>query len=240
MARFVLVHGSGQNATCWERVAAILRGRGHDVAAPDLPKAPERDTLDGHARRIAAAVPGADAIVVAHSLSGIFLPLVPAHAACRQLVFLAAVLPEARRSVREQLEADPSMFDAAWLAAGARWFDPAEREALGREFLFHDCAATDLPAALATLEPMETRQLVLEPSPAPAPPPDAAHAPGTRPPVSVVATEDRTLSPAWIRRATRRLLRADPLEIRSGHCPQQSRPADLAGLLEAIAEERDR
>src|SRR4030095_4177604 len=38
MPPFVLLHGSGQHAGCWERVGGLLEARGHVVAAPDLPK----------------------------------------------------------------------------------------------------------------------------------------------------------------------------------------------------------
>jgi pimeloyl-ACP methyl ester carboxylesterase len=33
----VLVHGAGGASWCWSRVAPLLRDRGHDVVAPDLP-----------------------------------------------------------------------------------------------------------------------------------------------------------------------------------------------------------
>lgn len=227
MTRFVLVHGSGQNATCWDRVAGVLRGRGYAVAAPDLPKEAAGWTLADHAHRIAESVEGPDDTVVAHSLSGIFLPLVPAKRRPGRLVYLAAVIPEQGKSVRDQFGEDATMFDPAWIAAGERWFDEAQREALGREFLFHDCEEADLPAALRTLEPFDTRALVVEPSPAAA----AASVPAA----AIVATEDRTLAPDWIDRAARRLLKVEPFEIRAGHCPQQSRPGELADLLERIA-----
>lgn len=74
MASFVLVHGSGQDAGCWARVAGELTARGHTVAAPDLPKQPPGWGLQRYADAIAAAVPGPDAVVVAHSLCGVFLP----------------------------------------------------------------------------------------------------------------------------------------------------------------------
>lgn len=49
MASFVLVHGSGQNAGCWSRVGNLLRARGHEVAAPDLPKRAADRGLEEHA-----------------------------------------------------------------------------------------------------------------------------------------------------------------------------------------------
>ncbi|MBK8097302.1 MAG: hypothetical protein IPK26_09350 [Planctomycetes bacterium] len=84
MTTFVLVHGSGQNAACWTRVAAHLRALGHHAIAPELPKTAADMGLAAHAAVIAHAVPDADTVVVAHSLCGALLPLVPTLVACRQ------------------------------------------------------------------------------------------------------------------------------------------------------------
>ncbi len=211
MASFVFVHGSGQNASCWSRVASALTARGHAVATPELPKRAADGGLEGHAARIAAAIDGPRAVVVAHSFSGVFLPLVAQARDCGLLVFLAAVVPEPGKSVREQFAEDPSMFGAEWIAAGARWFDPTQVASLAREFLFHDCDEATLAWALPTVELFETRHLVTEPSPF------------TRwpevPVASIVATGDRTLSPDWSRRATRRVLGTEPIEMASRPLP---------------------
>jgi pimeloyl-ACP methyl ester carboxylesterase len=152
---------------------------------------------------------------------------VPRSVSVARLVFLAAVLPEPGKSVRQQLAEDPSMFDPGWLAAGARWFDAAQARDLAREFLFQDVRGEALAAALDTLEMLDTRQLAMEPCPLGAWP--------DVPAVSVVAADDRTLSPAWGRRLTRQLLGCEPIEIEGGHCPHASRPDELAGLLEQLA-----
>lgn len=52
---------------------------------------------------------------------------------------------------------------------------------------------------------------------------------------SIVATGDRTLSPAWSRRMSARALGVDPIDIEAGHCPHVSRPADVAAILEQLA-----
>ncbi|MGE3171887.1 MAG: alpha/beta hydrolase family protein [Planctomycetota bacterium] len=227
MPHFVLVHGSGQNASCWARSAERLRAQGHATTAVELAKNAPSLTLEDHAHAIADAVADPDDVVVAHSLSGAFLPLVPALARCRLLVFLAAVIPEPGKSIRDQFTGDTTMFAPDWIAAGARWFDPKEQQGLAREFLFHDCAAEDLPWSLASVEAIDTRTLVTEPCPL-ADYPEVATA-------AIVATQDRTLTPDWIRRTSARVLGRAPMEIGSGHCPMNSRPAELAGLLAQLA-----
>jgi hypothetical protein len=53
--------------------------------------------------------------------------------------------------------------------------------------------------------------------------------------VSIVASEDRTLTPDWCRRAARRAGHREIAEIGTGHCPHNSRPAALAALLAGLA-----
>lgn len=227
MTSFVLVHGSGQSAVSWSRVADLLRARGHAVATPELPKRATDWKLMDHARAIADAIDDPRAIVVAHSFSGAFLPLVPAIRECGRLVFLAAVIPEPGKSVSDQRAEDPTMFNDAWIRAGARWFDPIEKEKLGREFLFHDCDQATLPWAYSGMSVMDTRRLVPETSPLERWP--------DVPCTSIVASQDRTISAEWGRRMTRRVLGAEAIQMEAGHCPHVSRPADVARMLEELA-----
>ena len=231
MADFVLVHGSGQNAGSWARVAERLASSGHAVVAPDLPKHAAGWGLQRYAAEIARSV-GPRTVVVGHSLSGIFLPLVAQAGPCGLLVFFAAVLPEPGRSVRQQLQADAAMFNPEWIKAGSRWFAADHVEALAREFLFHDCDDETLPWALSTLEMLDTRSLVLEPCPLQAWP--------DVPSVSVIATEDRTLSPDWGRRVSRLAPRCELTEMHAGHCPHMSQPHQTAELLERLARDAAR
>lgn len=227
MTSFVLVHGSGQNATSWSRVGDLLRNRGHTVATPDLPKHAPDWGLTDYAARIAESVAGPDAVVVAHSLCGVFLPLVPGLRDRSLMVFLAAVIPEPGKSVREQFTQDPSMFSPQWIAAGPRWFDASQAPALATEFLFHDCDEATLAWALDTVEMLDTRHLVTQPAPFSAWPRARA--------VSIVATRDRTLTPEWGRRASRRVLGSQAIELDAGHCPHMTQPRKVADLLESLA-----
>jgi len=224
---FVLVHGSGQNAGSWSRVADLLRARGHGVTAPDLPKDAHDWRLEDHAARIAESITGQQTVVVAHSMSGAFLPLVPPARECALLVFLAAVIPEPGKSIRDQFTEDPSMFSPAWIEAGVRWRDEAQQESLAREFLFHDCDDETVTWGLRSLEMIDTRELVTQPSPFTEWPEVEV--------ASIVATGDKTLAPDWIRNTSRRVLGQEVIEIRAGHCPHVSRPREVADLLEDLA-----
>jgi pimeloyl-ACP methyl ester carboxylesterase len=227
MAELILVHGSGQNASSWSRVGKLLAARGHKVATPELPKgAPDWGLVD-YAAEITRSISSAQAVVVAHSLSGAFLPLVAQIRECAMLVFLAAVVPEPGKSLRQQFTEDPSMFSPAWIEAGSQREDRVAQQTLAREFLFHDCDEETLAWALGTVELMRTERLVTEEAP-------FAEWPEL-PAVSIVATEDRTLTPEWGRRISRRVLGREALEVHSGHCPHMSRPEQIVQRLEQLA-----
>jgi pimeloyl-ACP methyl ester carboxylesterase len=227
MASFVLIHGSGQNADGWKRVGSLLSARGHSVAAPDLPKQQPDWGLREYARYVARSIVGPQSVIVAHSFSGVLLPLLPELRACGALVFLAAVIPEPGKSIRAQFEDDAGMFNPDWIAAGLRWTDQAHHERLAREFLFHDCDEEAIAWAMTTVELFNTRNLVVEPAPFTSWP--------EVPTASIVATHDRTLSADWGRRTTLRVLGKESVEIDAGHCPFVSKPAELATVLERLA-----
>jgi pimeloyl-ACP methyl ester carboxylesterase len=229
MAYFVLIHGSAQNAGCWERVRETLAANGHRVATPELPKAAPDWGLQRYAEGIAGQVPDArpGPVVVAHSFTGVLLPLIAGLRPGCVLVFLAAVVPEAGKSVREQFTEDPGMFHPEWITAGPRWFEPGQSQGLAREFLFHDCDEGTLPWALRTVEPFDTRHLVTERAPF------AAWPPVRR--ASIVASHDRTLTATWCRKMAVRVLGTEPIEIDAGHCPHVSRPREVAAILEGLA-----
>ena len=226
MASFVLIHGSGQNAGCWKRVGDLLTARGHSVAAPDLPKKAPDWGLARYAAEIALSVVDPHTVIVGHSFSGVFPPLVARMKQCGPIVFLAAVIPQPGKSVREQFAEDSGMFSRKWIEAGPRWFDMSQREQIAREFLFHDCDEETLPWALSTMDLFDTRHLVTEPAPIVKWP--------EVPAASIVCTDDRTLTAEWIKKMSRDLLGREAIEIQAGHCPHVSQPAVVARILEQL------
>ena len=110
---FVLVHGAGMGATCWDRllphldrpaVAVDLPGRGRradaDLADVDLNDC-ARAILDD-----VAAVDADELVLVAHSFAGVSVPRVMAELAprLRHVVFLSAVVPADRTAVLDQID----------------------------------------------------------------------------------------------------------------------------------------
>jgi pimeloyl-ACP methyl ester carboxylesterase len=221
MSLFCLVHGSAQNAAGWDLLGRELAALGHTEVRVSLPR--DRPEAGGaeYADAIANALPSDDAIVVAHSASGTFLPLVPARHKIRRMVFLGAMVPRPGVSVFHQIQTDQELFNPAWVGK-----NPMNDAEVAREFLFHDCTEEVYQWALTTRTLMIARQAMMEPCP-------LAQWPDT-PASYIVCTEDRTILPSWQRKTAREFLKVEPMEIASGHCPHVSRPAELARLLASL------
>lgn len=221
MSLFCLVHGSTQNAAGWELLTAELTRQGHEAVCPELPADVPDASATVYADVIAKAVPSDQTIVVAHSASGMFLPLVAAQRPIRKMVFLTSVIPKLETSIFGQFQADRSMFNPEWLGK-----DPTKSDEIARQFLFHDCSPEVTRWALTTLRLMNAKQAMMETCPLKAWP--------STPPTYILCTEDRAIEPEWSRRAARELLGVEALELPGGHCPHVSRPAELAAMLAAI------
>jgi pimeloyl-ACP methyl ester carboxylesterase len=226
MTTFCLIHGSGQGPQGWELLKHQLEARGHRVLTPafrleatDKGAAWHTDTLV-EALESSGQQP-ADVVCVAHSASGVYLPLVAQRWRPRQMVFLAALIPRPGISIIEQFRADPSMFNPAWIGK-----DPRSDE-VAIEFVYHDCPPDRLAWALSTRIYFYAKRAMEEPCLLTSWP--------SVPASYIACAEDRTITPAWQRRAAREWLGVEPVELPGGHCPHVSRPEVLAEVLERIS-----
>lgn len=116
---FVLVHGAGQGASCWDLLVPRLSA---DALAVDLPGRGTRYSvdiasvsLDDCATALQSDVEQADlrdVVLVAHSFAGVTVPRVMAALAprLRHVVFLSAVVPADGTAVLDQI--DPGVREA--------------------------------------------------------------------------------------------------------------------------------
>lgn len=223
MSLFCLVHGSTQNASCWDLLVPRLEQRGHEIVRMNLPTDDPEASATRYSGVITEAIPAErdDVIVVAHSAGGLFLPLVAERRRVQRLVFLAAVIPEIGKSLLDQLKDDPQMFNPDWIGK-----DPTQDTQVALDFLFHDCSPEICNWALSTMSLMHPRRAIVETCPMRSWPPVPAS--------YIVCRDDRTIRPEWSRRAARERLKVDPIELPGGHCPYVSRPAELAEALAAL------
>ena len=181
--------------------------------------------LDWHAETIVQALNGsglnpADVVCVAHSASGMYLPLIADRWSPRRMIFLAAVVPRPGMSVIEQFRADPSMFNPAWVGQNP------DNDKVALDFVFHDCPSDRLDWALSTRIMFYAKRAIEEPCPLRAWP--------TVPAAYIACCDDRTITHGWQRKAARELLGVEPIELPGGHCPHVSRPEALADALEGM------
>jgi pimeloyl-ACP methyl ester carboxylesterase len=227
VALFAIVHGSMAGSGAYTRLATDLDRRGQLVLLIELPV--DRPELTGtdYARLVAEQLDAALAddgkesellVVVAHSASGLLLPLVPSFHRVAHLVYLAAGVPQPGMTLDEQLQAEPDMLNPAWVGV-----DPFQHHQAARRFLFHDCDRSTADWAIATQTPWYPEGMYNERCPLAAFPPV--------PSTSVICVRDRVIRPAWSRRVARDRLHAQVIELPGGHCPHVSRPALLAKAL---------
>lgn len=94
MATYVLLHGAGSDSSYWYRVAPLLRARGHDVVAPDLPVDDGSAGLAEYADTVVAAIGDrTDLVVVAQSMAGFTAPLLCDRVPVSLIVMVAAMIP---------------------------------------------------------------------------------------------------------------------------------------------------
>ncbi len=136
---YVLVHGAGMGASCWEPLLPHLDG---PALAVDLPGRGSRGdvpltsvTLDDCARALlddVAGLEGDDLVLVAHSFAGVTVPRVMAALAprLRHVVFLSAVVPPDGTAVLDQI--DPGVREAVRASTGDGVYhqDPSGAQAM--------------------------------------------------------------------------------------------------------------
>ena len=192
--------------------------RGHEVSAAHLPCDDTEATLHDYA----AAVPPAD-VVVGHSLGGLTIPLVRA----KHRVYLCAFVPVWGKPTRALFAERPLMpgFPDSGITRDERgrtvWVD----EEFALSAMYPD---VDLKVALQTYALLRPQAGTIY---------DGDYPLKRRPRgqvTSIVGRDDAAVSPEWSRRAARKRLGVEVVEIASGHSPMLSRPSDLANLLDEL------
>jgi len=225
MTAYCLIHGSGQGPEGWKLLVHELEQRGHSVLTPAFEVNRIDQGLIWHAETIVNALDRSGmnptgVVCVAHSASGMYLPLIAERWSPRRMVFLAAVVPRPGMSVMEQHRNDPSMFNPAWVRQNP------QDEKVALEFVYHDCPSDRLDWALSTRVMFYARRALEQPCPLRAWP--------SVPSTYIMCTDDRTITPEWQRNAARELLGVEPIELPGGHCPHVSRPQAIADALVRI------
>jgi len=149
------------------------------------------------------------------------IPLLCERVDAAQLIFLAAALPKPKSSFMDRAKTTEQ---DVFLTTGE--VNPFKDRQLAFDYWFHDCSADVAKWASERLRDMRSAKVIFETSP-------IKELPAIKM-ASIVGAEERLLSPVWSRRMTRELLNVEPIEIAAGHCPQVSRPTELAAILDNL------
>jgi pimeloyl-ACP methyl ester carboxylesterase len=163
---FVLVHGSGGTASCWDDVVPFLHEPTIAVDLPGRGNRPyplERLTIGLFADAIAEELVArdlADVVLVGHSLAGITLPAVVERVPerIRHVVFIAAAVPPEGLRVVDMLEPSIRELVEEYARQPPRPVDPALATALFCDGMNEDQTARTLSTMVS-----EGPGLVLEP-----------------------------------------------------------------------------
>lgn len=225
MTSFALIHGAGDVGWYWHLVAAELRGRGHEVVAPDLPADDESATLTDYADVVVDAVGDREDLIVAGQSFGAFTaPLVADRLAADALVLVAGMIPAPGESP-----------DDWWSNTG---YSSAVREQAAKDggltgnpdpyvSFYHDVPRQLAEAAMSKERAHPSQASMVGPWPLDAWP--------NVPTKFVLCSQDRFFPPDFLRRLVTERLGVEPDEIASGHCVALSRPTELADLFEGYA-----
>lgn len=237
MATFVLVHGGGHGGSCWDKLAAELRRRGHRVDAPDLPgmgadRTPfEQLSLSGWGEFIASLVRRSEqpAVLVGHSRGGPVIGEAAERApeAVLGLIYVSAIMiPAGMTTMAAFAGQSTELMESATMTPGGLGFI-MDRE-VARRCFYHRASQADAEVALDRLcpEPLAPNQ---------APMTVTAERWGSLPRAYVECSDDRAV-PLALQRKFQEALPCKPVvTLDSDHSPFLCMPAQLATHLESIA-----
>jgi pimeloyl-ACP methyl ester carboxylesterase len=160
----------------------------------------------------------AHVVLVGTSCTGIIIPVVTMVRPIDHLVFICAGLPDIGRSATDQISRD-GVLHTEW----TNFDGPPDGPEAARTFMFNDCDGEVLEWSLATVRLFLPRLVYEEVTPLTMWP--AVHS------TYILGTRDRIISQDWARDVVPRRLGVAPLEVPTGHCPQNSQPELVAKLL---------
>ncbi|MBU1316370.1 MAG: alpha/beta hydrolase [Alphaproteobacteria bacterium] len=215
----VLVHGGTTDGSGWKDVFHILRAKGLAVTVVALPHTSLEDDIA--ATRLAVDVQSGPTVLVGHSYGGAVITEAGVAPNVKALVYVAALQPDKGESLAEISSRFPMGIDSKML--DDERFVPSRAS-------YHEMIGADLPRDVtdfmaASAKPMrvDTFQMRFQNA--------AWH---DKPSFGIVTTEDKVLSPDFLRWMYQRAA-TKVTEVKSSHMVYMSHPEETADvILEAV------
>ncbi len=237
MSRYILIHGAWHGAWCWTKIISLLKSKGHNVEAIDLPgsgndKTPiPQVTLDAYTKKVCETLDTQPepVILVGHSLGGITITQTAEYRPqkIKTLVYLTAFLlrnGESRISVRNR--------DLQSLAPQNTIYSEDKtymifRKEAAREVFYADCSNEDIERAKSLLcsqaiAPLKTPMHLTEENF------------GRIPRIYIECLHDKAVSPSMQKMMYTATSCRKVLSLNTSHSPFLSAPEALAAHLVSI------
>jgi pimeloyl-ACP methyl ester carboxylesterase len=227
VATYALLHGAGSESWYWHLVGPLLRDRGHEVVAPDLPSDDDRARLSDYVDVSVDAIGDRrDVIFVAQSLSGFIAPLASERVSTELIVLVAAMVPSPGESAGEWWT-NSGFYDAKRAQSDGDKTTPGEH--FDPEYTFLHDVPKDVFADGETHVRQQSGTIFEDPWPLDRWP--------DVPTKFVLCRDDRFFPADFMRRVVKERLGITPDEIDSGHLPALSHPSELVERFEAYRAE---
>jgi pimeloyl-ACP methyl ester carboxylesterase len=230
MSTFVLVHGAWHGRWCWERLEDELARRGHETVAMDLPVADGTATFLDYRDAVLGAWPAGaaadDVVLVGHSLGAMVVPLVAAERPVKTSVFLCPVVPNVAGMPWDDAPemGAPGAYVTTTREDGSVVFDSLDEAVTS---FYGACDPHDAAWAFARLQPQNSSSLWDRPYP-------LGDLPSGRR-VVIAGSDDRAITPEFLRAVCPPRLGVDPVEVEADHSPFLSAVGPLADLLTTVS-----
>jgi pimeloyl-ACP methyl ester carboxylesterase len=235
LARFVLIPGSETSYDAWSNVAERLKEAGHACCIHGIDEISWENGVDAGLQIFADSIGWAkDTVLVGHSIAGLLLPSVSRLLDAVSEVYLAALIPQAGKTILDRLLMGEEMFYQSWTEEYEQMRRSVNPLVTHRSYLewhlFHDCPSgtADLYWINSALPLREIYETVFAP-------PDSTgrcH--------FIVCTADRTLKPASQRPNAELFPFGRMYEIATGHCPHLAAPTELINLFASLPRDAHR
>jgi len=237
MATYVLIHGAWHGGWCWDKVVPLLKKKGHNVEAPDLPghgkdNTPIREvSLQAYADRVCKIldVQSEPVILLGHSMGGIVISQTAEYRPekIKTLVYLTAFLLQNGEFLLQVAEGDTEALVLPNLVmAEDQSFATVKEEAIKQVF-YGDCSDEDVARAKKLLVPQAA-------APFGTPINITEKNFGRIPRVYIECLRDRAISPSVQKKMYKTLPCRKVVSMDTSHSPFFSAPEALVGHLVSL------